>query len=174
MNEEILERLRNEFKDYSGSFTARKADIAATDLASLPGAPFGTVLCLNLLEHIDDDLSALRNMECALRPGGKLIVLVPAHPWLYGSMDEMFGHRRRYRRSELESKMKGAGFACRTEYFNLAGIPGWWWRFKVCRSRSFSPFQTGIYRRMLPLIRGLESTIIIPTGLSLLAIGEKE
>lgn len=173
VNEEILKRLRKQFQDTPDRFAALQADIARADLAALPGAPFGTVLCLNLLEHIDDDLAALWNMERALKPGGRLIVLVPAHPWLYGSMDEMFGHRRRYRRSELESKMKQTGLGCQARYFNLAGVPGWWWRFKVCRSKSFSPFQTGIYRRMLPLIRRLESGITIPTGLSLIAIGEK-
>ena len=168
----VLGRLEKIFADRPG-LALRKADAGSDDLAALQAAPFATALCLNLLEHMDDDVNCLVNIGRALAPAGRLIVLVPAHPGLYGRMDEMFGHFRRYTRSRLESVLDQAGFTGRTEYFNLLGILGWWWRFKILGRDSFSPAHNRIYQWALPLIRAFESRVRVPTGLSLIACGVK-
>ncbi len=155
-------------------FSMMEADATRTRLAGLPGAPFGTVICLNVLEHVSDDLALLRNMRDSLAPKGKALVLVPAHPRLFGPLDREFGHLRRYRRAELEKLMDQAGFRCQVRPFNLLGMMGWWWRFKLLKRRDFSMFQNGIFARLLPLARGLEALLPIPTGLSFIAMGEKD
>lgn len=149
------------------------ADVTRDSLDALPGAPFSSIVCLNTLEHFQDDNATLRSFHRVLKPGGRLAILVPAHPWLYGSMDEMFGHVKRYRRRELQDVLVAAQFRPRLEWFNPVGIPGWWWRFCVQKKRTFSRGQTAIYRRLLPLLRAAESHVAMPIGLSLIAIADK-
>jgi SAM-dependent methyltransferase len=79
-------------------------------LASVPPASFAFAYTLNVLEHIDDDDSVMRALHATLRPGGVLLVYVPALPLLMTSMDRAVGHVRRYRRAELRTKLAAAGF----------------------------------------------------------------
>ncbi|MBU2488739.1 MAG: class I SAM-dependent methyltransferase [Proteobacteria bacterium] len=167
------ERLSQMLGDREG-FSMLEADATQTWLGGLPGAPFATVLCLNVLEHVSDDLGFLKNLYGALAPGGNALVLVPAHPCLFGPLDEEFGHFRRYRRRDLERLMSLAGFRCQVRPFNLLGAAGWWWRFKVLKRKDFSTSQNRIYAGILPLARALEAFVRIPTGLSLIAVGEKD
>ncbi len=54
------------------------------------------MVCLNVIEHVDDDVGALRNIRSVLAAGGRAIVLVPSGPWNFGTLDEVLGHKRRY------------------------------------------------------------------------------
>src|SRR6185503_15503979 len=69
-----------------------------------------TIICLNVLEHVAEDLAALRGMRGLLTRGGRVVLLVPALPWLYGSLDAALGHVRRYAAAELRAKIQTAGF----------------------------------------------------------------
>ena len=85
-----------------------------------------TILCSNVLEHIEKDEVVLKNLFPLLRGGGRLIVLVPALKGLYNVLDKKLGHFRRYSRAELIQKFTQNGFRiCSLEYFNLFGILGW-------------------------------------------------
>jgi SAM-dependent methyltransferase len=79
------------------------------DLAALPDASLDYVYTLNVLEHIDDDAAAVRGIAAKLKPGGRLLVYVPAFQVLYSSMDRKVGHVRRYRRAGLERVVRDAG-----------------------------------------------------------------
>src|SRR4029077_14507032 len=93
-----------------------------------------TVFCLNVLEHIEDDGASLAAMRQLLGPGGRLVLLVPALRPLYGTLDQALGHFRRYVPAELTSMVEESGFQVRhLEYFNLAGVPGWWLASRVLR-----------------------------------------
>lgn len=81
------------------------------DLGELPDASLDFVFTLNVLEHIDDEGEVLRELHRTLRPGGRLLVYVPAFPILYGAMDRRVGHVRRYRRRGLLGVVRRAGFA---------------------------------------------------------------
>jgi SAM-dependent methyltransferase len=101
---------------------------ASPTLAAAVGQ-YDFVLCQNVLEHIEDDAGAAAAMAAALRPGGRLGILVPAHPRLYGAMDTHFGHHRRYTRERLRSVVTAAGIELTDLYsFNLLGVLGWWAR----------------------------------------------
>lgn len=98
----------------------------------LPGAPeveaaaHDLVVCQNVLEHIEDDAGALAEMAGALRPGGRLFLLVPAHQRLFGALDRAYGHHRRYERDALAGLVRGAGLEVEELYsFNLLAVPGW-------------------------------------------------
>jgi SAM-dependent methyltransferase len=82
---------------------------SAAQLPARPGA-FDVAVALDVLEHLDDDVGAAREILGALRPGGLLLATVPAYPFLWSAHDEALGHRRRYRRPELLSVLERAGF----------------------------------------------------------------
>ena len=84
---------------------------------------FGTVYALNVLEHIEDDAAALRQIRDRLLPEGKLVLYVPAFKLLFTEMDRRVGHFRRYRRGQLEQLVRAAGFrVLRSEYVDSAGF----------------------------------------------------
>ncbi len=103
-------------------------DLADPDLLFLLGSPpVDTVLCFNVLEHVTDDAEAIRTLLLALRPGGKLLLFVPALPCLYNDLDRLAGHVRRYTRPRLKSLVPaGEAEVLKLEYFNPIGALGWW------------------------------------------------
>lgn len=141
--------------------------------AELLAEPFDTVVCLNVLEHIADDLGALREMGKALRPGGRLALLVPAHPLLYGEFDRAVGHFRRYRRSDLRALLEEAGFrVARMEYFNILATIPWLINGRVLKRGYLPGGQASLANKLVPLLKW-ERLFGPPAGISLIAIAGK-
>ena len=91
------------------------------------GGTLDFLLCQNVLEHIVEEEPAVKAMADALRPGGHITILVPAHPRLYGNLDRTYGHYRRYTRARLQRLLIDADLEIIDLYsFNSLGIPGWW------------------------------------------------
>jgi SAM-dependent methyltransferase len=135
---------------------------------SLSAESFDFVLCLNVLEHIDDDAAALGTIRTALRPGGDLGLLVPAHPRLFGPLDERYGHYRRYTPARLLALAETAGIEVRElRRFNLLGIPGWWLKNRRPDAR-LDRRSLQLYDGLVPVWRRLERTLGPPAGLSLI------
>ena len=89
----------------------------------LPGG-FDAVTLLDVVEHLDDDVAALRTAGRLLRPGGTLLVTVPAYQWLWSGHDVVNQHRRRYTSGRLRSALSAAGIAeARVTYFNGLLLP---------------------------------------------------
>jgi SAM-dependent methyltransferase len=166
---------------YLGRLRERFADRPQVSVAELrlpavsPGLAaerLDTVICLNVLEHIEDDRASLRAMHYLLQPGGRLVLLVPSLRALYGTLDEALGHFRRYVPAELSEKLRAAGFRLRhLEYFNLAGVPGWWVAGRLLRRRLIPTGALRWYEALVPLFR-LERFLPWRIGQSLIAIGE--
>ncbi len=135
---------------------------------------FDTVICLNVLEHIEDDSTALANIHGCLRSGGKAIVLVPQGAAAFGSLDEVLHHKRRYSEAELRKKMTAAGFHVeRVLRFNRATYPGWIWNARVLRRKTLSSMQLRIFDFLVPVWRRVDSWLPWPPT-SLIGIGVKE
>ena len=170
----FYEAVRDRFASRD-SFRAVLGDLAdAGLLASLAGERLDTVVCVNVLEHLKDDVAALGAFHALLPPGGALVLLVPAHGWLFGSLDRADAHYRRYSRRGLAGRVREAGFrVVELRWLNLAGIAGWFLNGTILR-RTFVPeAQYAAYDRIVPLLRAIESRVPVPIGLSLLCIGSK-
>jgi SAM-dependent methyltransferase len=138
------------------------------------GEGFDTVVCVNVLEHVQDDVRALVNFHGALAPGGRLLVHVPALPWLYGSLDRELDHFRRYSRQQLVGLLAAAGFAVeRAEYCNLLATLGWFVNARLLGKRELSNWQTILFDKFVPLIERIERGIKPPFGMSLFAVARK-
>ena len=130
-----------------------------------------TVVALNVLEHITDDVEALRSIAGLLGTGGRAVILVPALPFLHGSLDVELGHRRRYTRQSLSERMRLAGFRVeRMFYFNLVGTLGWLINARVRKVARLPLRQVRAFDRAVPLLR-LEDRIPLPIGQSVIGIG---
>lgn len=134
---------------------------------------FDTVICLNVLEHVEDPLRALRNMYEALEDNGRLVLYVPAGQTLFSSLDEVLGHRCRYDAGMLRRELEAARFEIERIFdFNRAALPGWWWNGKVRKRRSFSRVQLKLFDTATPMIRRLDR--LLPwRGLGLVAVARK-
>lgn len=90
-----------------------------TDPIPFKNDSFNAVVCLDLLEHIDDDLSLIKEIKRIVMPGGHILITVPAYKTLWSPHDEALHHRRRYGIAELLNKVKGAGYkTLKASYFN--------------------------------------------------------
>jgi SAM-dependent methyltransferase len=134
--------------------------------------PFDAIACFNVLEHIADDVGTLRRLRELLAPGGALLLLVPAHPTLYGTVDRAFGHERRYGKRELRAKLTAAGLVPEVlRHVNPVATAGWLLQAKIRRRPRMSYRGLDLYDRLVPLLRALEP-LPIPFGLSLWAVAK--
>jgi SAM-dependent methyltransferase len=137
------------------------------------GQNFDTVVCLNVIEHVADDVGALRNICDALTDGGTAIVLVPFGPRLFGSLDEVLGHCRRYTEQQLAEVAHQAGFQVeRILKFNRPGVPAWWLNGKVLRRQNFGMGQIRLLNLLTPIFRRIDPWLPLPP-LSIIAILQK-
>jgi glycosyltransferase involved in cell wall biosynthesis len=138
------------------------------------GQSFDTVVCLNVLEHLPDDVGALRNIYNSLEIGGRAIILVPNNPKLTGTLDEVLGHCRRYEPEQLISAGQQAGFRIENLLnFNRAGVPAWWLNGKILRRKTFGMFQIRVLNALTPSFRRIDAFLPFPP-LSIIAIFRKE
>jgi glycosyltransferase involved in cell wall biosynthesis len=149
----------------------RQLDLAHLAEDGIARAAYDTVICSNVLEHIEDDAGALRAMRDVLAPGGRVVLVVPAIKALYGEIDRAIHHYRRYSREEIATKLQTAGLDVEhLSAFNMLGVPGWWLNSVVLRRRSVPGIQAKINDRLVPVLR-LERLIGPPVGMSFLAVG---
>jgi SAM-dependent methyltransferase len=134
-----------------------------------------SIVLVNVLEHIAEDQAFLNDAHATLTPGGTLLLLVPALPWIYGSLDQAFGHYRRYTKTSLASKLQVAGFGIiRLAYVNLLGIVGWFLTGKVLKRMTIKSRHVRWYDQwVIPWLLRLEGRWEPPCGQSLIVIARK-
>ena len=166
----FVRRLQQRFAGDS-RVIVRQADLS--DPAAFEGLPIvDSALCLNVLEHISADLQAMRNLRQQVRPGGRLVALVPAHPWLYNKMDEAVGHVRRYRKGEFVERLRESGWTVdRCFRFNAFGVPGWFVAGSVFKRSTPGRDLTRLFDILVPVFAFIERFVLRRSfGLSLVAI----
>jgi glycosyltransferase involved in cell wall biosynthesis len=145
-------------------------DVLRADTVPRTPGGFDTVICLNVIEHMAEDRRALENIRQVMAPGGRCIVLVPAGPWNFGSVDTVLGHQRRYTAATLRAVAEAAGFSVeRLLPFNRAGSLPWWVNGRLRRRTSVSLFQIRMLNALTPLLRRIDRVLPLPP-LSLVAV----
>jgi SAM-dependent methyltransferase len=134
-----------------------------------------TAVYINVLEHIEDDQTELKTAFCALSPGGRILIFVPALPSLMSPMDRDVGHFRRYTMRELKAKCSAAGFKIRlARYFDVLGIAPWWLKYRLLKSRTLGAGAVRTHDRwIVPISRAIENVVTPPLGKNIILVGEK-
>ena len=134
-----------------------------------------TIIYVNVLEHIEDDQRELTLIRDCLAERGRCLIFVPAMPLLLSEFDRDIGHFRRYRKPELEQKVRGAGFnILMSKYFDAAGIMPWFIKYRLLRSRTMGGSAVSMYDNLcVPVARRLGGLITPPIGKNIILAAEK-
>ncbi len=172
LDREHLERLRSRLMARPNLETSLLDAARAEDYAAYRGQ-MDTVVCLNVVEHIQDDLGALRNIHSVLQEGGRAVILVPEGQSIYNSLDKELGHWRRYSEEQLRQRMTEAGFTVEAMLrFNRISRPGWWFNGSILKKRTISRMQLRNFDRLVWLWRKLDP--VLPWNpTSIIAVGRK-
>lgn len=136
---------------------------------------FDAIVCINVLEHIERDEKALKNLSSLLKIKGFLILLVPAHEVLFSKIDSMIGHFRRYNKKSISSKLKNSNFSIlQSMELNFLGAIGWFLAGKIFGDVDVSENKIKIFNFFAPLVLPLENIIEPPIGTSILIIAQKQ
>ena len=173
-----VQQLEAQFGGIGREFIVGDACDAAV-VEKLRSKEIDTATCFNVLEHIENPESALNNVRRVLEPlAGHLILVVPAHEFLYGAMDHLAGHYRRFSKRQLCSLLRECGFEIvLSRYLNAVGAVGWFINGRLLKPKSLSTpslnTQLLLFSRLLvPGIRLLESKLHPPFGQSLLVVAK--
>jgi SAM-dependent methyltransferase len=170
--------LRSLFKERHADARVHLARVGdATDPAlveEMRAASCDTAFSVNVLEHIERDDLALKHMIEGTASGGHICLLVPAHPFLYGTLDALDHHYRRYTKRTLKALVSRAG-AGKVDlidlyYFNAVASFGWLLKGRVLREKSQGAENYALMNAVLPLVSRFEKLIRPPFGLSLIAV----
>ncbi len=177
-----LSDLRDNYLDYlKSTYGGSVLDILNIDLVNIDfdtlhvdlKGQFDTVFALNVIEHIEEDLIALRNIKKILRPTGNVVILVPAFNFLYNNFDHKLGHYRRYNRRSLEALLKKAEFRISySSYFNVAGMLGWILSGKLLRRDVIPKGQMTMFNQLVPFFKLLDHVAMGRLGLSVVVVGQ--
>jgi len=171
VNENYLQAVRDKFQGHSNL-----RGTIVWDIRNEPPRDYSssvdTVVCSNVLEHIEDDEFVLEKFFNLLPNRGRLVLLVPALKALYNNLDKSLGHCRRYSKNELDQKLRKSGFkTCHLNYFNSPGILGWLVNGTLLQRSLLPARQVRIFNRIVPFLKLIDR--VIPIGQSLIAVGEK-
>ena len=146
------------------------------DIAEVLPSSVDCIYSINVLEHIEDDCATLAAMGAKIRPGGRVIIYVPAFGVLYSKMDELVGHYRRYRRKDLVTKMTDAGFRIDTATYidSLGFFTALVYRWIGSDTGVIDPKAVKVYDRLVfPLSRVLDRLLFGSFGKNLLVVGTR-
>jgi len=165
-------------RDVLGShprFSLRTCHLEDCDRVELASYRFDTVFCINVLEHLTDDVGALRTFRDTLVPGGRVLIFAPAIPAVYGPLDAELGHHRRYTKRTLSKAFTDAGLEVLTlRYTNPIGLLGWALNAHVTKATAHSLTQVRLFEWFVaPWALPVERLAAPLIGLSLVAVGRR-
>ena len=162
-------------KDLAGTLVERTKGVRNIEVLQKPveqltpelvGGAVDSVICFNVLEHIQDDRTALVRTAQCLRPGGSLFLLSPAHALLFGEVDRAVHHQRRYGKAALARLLGDTGFVVETiRYVNPVGALGWLVSSRLLKVRDIPSSSLRIYEHLVPALKLLDR-VPMPFGLS--------
>ena len=169
-DEACLERLRLTYAD--------RPDVEVAEVA-LPGpvqigGPVESVVAMNVLEHIEDDAQALRDLAAVVTPGGRIVLWVPAYMQLYGDFDRKVGHFRRYTPGTIRAAVERADLRVRSvRPVNFLGGLAWWIAVRRGGAGRPDPRLVWLYDNIVvPTSRTIERAVRPPFGQSVLCVAD--
>ena len=168
--------LSKQFTSYENVKQVLQVDLLQPDFMIAYGhlkGKYDCIFLLNVIEHISDDLLAIKNCSFLLKPGAKLIVLAPAYRWLYCNLDKQLGHIRRYTLRSMEKIFLENNFRVyEKKYFNFSGIAGWLFFGKILRKKILGS-EMSVFNKIVPLAKLIDKIIFNKAGLSVIVVGIK-
>jgi 2-polyprenyl-3-methyl-5-hydroxy-6-metoxy-1,4-benzoquinol methylase len=173
-NPACIDRVQEAMR-HQPKFSLRPCHLEECDQAELRRLGLDTVYCVNVLEHIEQDVAALQTFREAIVPQGKVLIFVPAVAAAYGPLDAELGHHRRYSKRTLSRAFAEAGLELMMlRYTNPIGLIGWMYNSHVTKTRVHSLDQVRLFETFVaPWALPLERMITPPIGLSLMAVGKR-
>ncbi len=154
-----VDHLRNIFRHRPAVHIARLDATEPQDFVPFQ-QQMDTVVCLNVLEHIEDDAATLRSIRTLLEPGGRLILLVPNDPRAYGTVDKEIGHYRRYTPDHLRNLMTESGYEMEQILnFNRVSMPAWRINGQILKKRTLSRSALTAFDKLVWLWRKIDSSL---------------
>lgn len=151
-----------------------KLDLEASSLPRNLHGKFDTIVAINVIEHLSNDVKTLSHLYNLLRHGGKAIILVPAHPFAFSPFDQNLGHYRRYTHSGLINSFTSSGFRIISiKHINILGLLGWVWYGKILRQPILPAGPVKLFNYISQPFLSLERLINSPIGLSLICVAQK-
>ncbi len=150
-----------------------RVEVTKLDIHDPPQAGHSAYVAFNVLEHIDDHVAALRAAHQLLRPGGLIVMFVPAFNFAMSDFDRSVGHVRRYTKKSLREAYAAAGLVLENvTYVNAPGLPAWYVRMRMLRMTPTDGLAVRLWDRiMIPVARTIERFIRPPFGQSVFAVG---
>lgn len=171
INDEYIDYLRNRF---IGNPRVKVIKMDISNMGDeLQNEKIDSIVGINVLEHIQDDSQLLAEFKNRLNENGRLLLIVPAHRVLYGTLDKRLQHYRRYSKAELTTKLKNAGFLIeKLEYMNFLSGIGWFINYKILMRKHMSIMAIHLADKLIPLVDLIEKYIKFPFGLSLFTVAK--
>jgi SAM-dependent methyltransferase len=160
-------------RDFAGN---DRVDVVAYDLDRDPPAGiaqrrFDAIVAVNVIEHIQDDHALVGRLSALLKPGGRLLVYVPACPMAFGTLDRALGHFRRYTPASLAALLRASGLEPQwPRYMNVLGLVGWLLNGRLLRRERLSPTQVAVFEKIVWLAK-LIDRLRLPLGLGVYTHG---
>jgi len=144
-------------------------------LPATEGGSHSAVVSFNVLEHIDDHVGALRSMAQLVRPGGAVILIVPAFPFALGPVDVATGHVRRYTKKSMAAAMTEAGLTIeKMHYANALGLIGYYAATSVFKLTPKEGAMVKVYDTLvLPVTKLMETIVRPPFGQSVFVVARR-
>lgn len=169
IDQNLIKKFTNKNTDIKVGF----GDIEKGDYF-FPKKTFDTIVCINVLEHIENDEKALENIYKLLKKDGNLIILVPIYNFLYGEIDRSIGHFRRYEPDDLVRRIKNHGYKIIShKKLNFLGAIGWFISGKIMKNTKVTESKIKLFNLISPILI-LERIIEPPVGTSILIIAQKQ
>ncbi|MEO5357535.1 MAG: class I SAM-dependent methyltransferase [Nitrospirae bacterium YQR-1] len=173
-NSEFIGELKTTYKDTPNMKFLHHDITSEAGIKALKTLNPDTILCFNLLEHVENDEKVIESACAVLTTGGTLCILVPAFQFLFGTLDTFGYHYRRYTKSSLKKILLPHPLEIlKMHYFNFPGAVGWFIKGRILRQKTHSDDNFHIMNALIPLISKVEEIIKPPVGQSLVAIARR-
>ena len=172
-NSEAIRILKEKFGDKK-NIKVKVADLEKDNLAEKLKLTFDTIICLNVLEHLENDELVISKFLTLLKEKGKLILILPAFRFLYGSMDSFDSHFRRYDKKSIKKLLEKQKFRItRLTYFNLPGFFMWFFYGRILKKKIINQSSLRVYNIFVTLVETIDRVCPDYFGQSLLVVAEK-